>query len=101
MTLPIEDYYSGDDAWLRFVNAHCESPMSGERYDPLIDQPIAGTSTDVVDLLVVAVSYFGRQHMKDWLTTPIDELEGKAPISCLEDTSLQRRLRTYMMQLPC
>jgi hypothetical protein len=99
--MPLEDYYSGDNAWSQFLAAHRSDPLSGDRFDPQSDMPGENSKEGNADLLTVAVSYFGRKQLTTWLDTVIEELDDQSPRACILDHKLHLRLRTYLMQLPC
>lgn len=99
MTVHLEDEYAGDERWNRFVQAHRQSPKSGECFDASMHDSY-GLSAGAFDMLLVAYSYFGSPHISDWIGSPLELLGNESPLSCMEDPQLHNRIRVYLMQLP-
>ncbi len=99
--MKLESEYAGDSAWNRFLEAHRNSPMSGETFDASVDDDYGLTSSRATEFLDVAISYFGRAHIESWIRNELEILDGESPLACMRNPKLHQRLQVYMMQLPC
>lgn len=100
--MALEKHYSGDDAWKRFFQYAINNPLSGEVFNQDAFPNYENLSPAALAILQTAVAYYGVDRTKKWLEVSLPALEGKAPKDCLfasDDSSLQNRIREYLMRL--
>lgn len=90
----LENYYSGDDAWNRFSDV----------FDDLKTQPdvqtLAKTLGGHFDLACVIYGKVGPGYSR-WISSHIPALGNLAPLQCLDNPTLLKRLREMLMRIPC
>ncbi len=101
--MPLEEHYSGDDAWAKFLSVHETQPMSGEKFQPESFSALGELSEHAISVLTVAVSLHGIERTRGWLVRDIPALDGLTPLQCIsQDASreLQMRIRECLMRFP-
>ena len=99
----VELYYAGDSTWNNFVLAHREQSMSGDTFNHADFKFLPSMGPEVSEILEVAVSYFGAERTKSWLTKSVPALEGETPQACLfkkASSDMLLRMREYLLRLP-
>lgn len=90
----LENYYSGDDRWSRYVALYNEG---------YIDDNPKILAYKLNGLMNLAVVIYGRKGFKEgiwWIEQQVPMLANIRPINCLNDTRLINRLRESLMKIP-
>jgi hypothetical protein len=101
--MPLEEHYSGDKAWAKFLSLHETQPMSGEKFRAESFSTLGELSDHAIGVLTVAVSLDGLERTRDWLVREIPALDGLTPLQCIsQDASreLRMRIRECLMRSP-
>lgn len=91
---PLEEYYSGDRAWRKFVAVCDERREKSSERDRLVS--VLRGHKDLAKAIECLVA-----EPFSWIETPIPALDGLSPLKCLESTQGIRRLRECLMRFPC
>ncbi|XTZ40181.1 hypothetical protein ACQYRI_09485 [Salmonella enterica] len=90
---PLEEYYSGDDAWQRLVNIYKEDYLDDNAR--LLAKKINGN-------LDIAVVIYGKRGLREgiwWLNREVPALDYLKPIDCLQEDNLIKRLKECLMRM--
>ncbi len=93
-SIKLEQQYSGDRAWHEFVDA---APAGYDEYSEAeeLESALSGHR----DLAVVVYALIGR-GARAWIQSKNRMLDDLAPVDCLADRTLLRRLRSMLMMMP-
>lgn len=101
--MPLETEYARDAAWKQFVAIHEVGSVSGEPFRMEAFSYLGDIPEEGVEILQIAVSYFGIAGTHQWLDQKIPALNGIAPRTyiCTEDSvHLTHRIREYFLRFP-
>ncbi|MBW1212748.1 hypothetical protein [Pantoea allii] len=91
----IESDYIGDDAWRNLVDS-----FSGAYPDEDV-KALARKMNGMSDIAIVVNGKIGLKGGLEWSERKIAMLENIRPIDCLNDDVLLKRLKEYLIELPC
>lgn len=90
----LEQYYSGDDSWIRFSKLY-------EEYKNL-EEVIKLSGKFNGDLVLASVIYgkMGEDYYLKWIEKKIPALDYLTPLDCNDDLTLVMRLKEMLMRMP-
>jgi hypothetical protein len=90
----LEQFYSGDEAWRRFVELSPDGVAEFEGEGDLLR--LLSGDRDLVRVCVAAVG----EAATDWVVQTQELLDGLTPVECASSPDLHRRLREFLMRMP-